>query len=85
MFSFDKKSIYKILKSKFAFGCYEKYTLVYGNNWDGHGIYLYDNFFQKENKEEDSTRVNDVPSDYCLTGKKSFMVNEVEIFQIIYE
>ena len=42
-------------------------------------------FFQKKNKEDHSTKVYDVPSDYCLTGKKNFMVKEVEIFQIIYE
>ena len=85
LFSLDNKSIYKIKNSQYAFGCYENYTLVYGNNWDGRGIYLYTNFFQKENKEDHSTRVYDVPSDYCLTGKKNFMVKEVEIFQIIYE
>ena len=36
-------------------------------------------------KKINSTRVSDFPSDYCISEKEKFTVNEMEIFQIIYE
>ena len=85
LFSLDNQRKYKILKPKQSFTCYNGYTLVYGNNGDGKGAYLPENFFKKESREDQSTKVYDVPSDYCLTGQKNFMVNEAEVFQIIFE
>ena len=86
LFSLDNKCKYKILKSNLAFAYYSSEPLVYGNDGDGKGIYLKENFLKdKYNNEDHSTRVYDVPSDYCLTGENNFEVEEVEIFQIIYE
>jgi hypothetical protein len=85
LFSLDNQRKYKILKLKQSFSCRNGYTLVYGNNCDGKGVYLPENFFKKESREDQSTKVYDVPSDYYLTGQKNFMVNEAEVFQIIYE
>lgn len=46
LFSLDKKNKYKILKPEIE--CYDSNTLVYGNNSDGKGIYLYNNFLKKK-------------------------------------
>ena len=73
------------MKSQIAFSCFSGNTLVYGNDCDSKGIYLYDGFLKKQNREDQSTKAYDVPSDYCLTGQREFMVNEAEVFQIIYE
>ena len=84
LFSLDNKCEYKILKSNLAFYYYSSNPLVYGNNSDGKGIYLNNNFLKDNtNVEDHSTKVYDMPSDYCLTGDKNFDVEEVEIFQII--
>ena len=85
MFSLDNKCKYKILKSKLAFAYFDGNPLTYGNDYDSKGIYLNNNFLKFNNREDQSTRVYDVPSDYCLTGEKNFEVEEVEIFQIIFE
>ena len=85
LFSLDNKTKYQILKSGLAFAYYSSNPLVYGNNCDAKGIYLNNNFLKNENNEDHSTRVYDVPSNYCLTGEKSYRVDEVEVFQIIYE
>ena len=86
LFSLDNKCKYKILKSDLAFVYFGRNPLVYGNDSDGKGIYLNENFLKdKYNTEDHSTRVYDVPSNYCLTGEKNFEVEEVEIFQIIFE
>ena len=67
-----------------AFSYYSSNPLVYGNNSDGKGIYLNNNFLKdNSNTEDHSTKVYDMPSDYCLTGDENFGVEEVEIFQII--
>ena len=53
-----------------AFFYYNSNPLVYGNDFDGKGIYLNNNFLKDNSKAENhSTRVYDVPSDYCLTEK----------------
>ena len=84
LFSLDNKCEYKILKSNLAFYYYSSNPLVYGNNSDGKGIYLNNNFLKdNSNTEDHSTKVYDMPSDYCLTGDENFGVEEVEIFQII--
>ena len=85
LFSLNNKCKYNILKSQLAFSCFSGSTLVYGNDGDGKGIYLNDGFLKQSNREEQSTKAYDVPSDYCLTGQRDFWVNEAEVFQIIYE
>ena len=76
---------YNILNSENAFACFSLNTLVYGNAANGKGIYLNDNFLKNKNREDQSTKVYDVTSDYCLTGEKDFEVEEVEIYQIIFK
>ena len=77
---------YNILKPEFAIRCYEFWDfLAYGNNGDFKGIYLETNFKENKGVENHSNRVYNVPSDYCLSGEKEFDVEEVEVFQIIYE
>ena len=80
---------YNILNSTFAFGCYPNYTLVYGNAGDSKGIYLSNNFFIVKifpcNREDQPTKVYDVPSDHCLTNETIFEVEEVEVYQIIFK
>ena len=76
---------YNILKPELAIGCYSTNCLVYGNNYDGCGIYLNNNFFSNSGYENHKTRVYNVPSDFCLTDENYFEVEEVEVYQIIYE
>ena len=85
LFSLDNKAKYKILNSSLAFVYFSSNPLCYGNNSDGRGVYLNDHFLNCENNEDQSSRVYDVPSDNCLSGEKLFRVDEVEIFQIIFE
>ena len=82
VFSLDNKIKYKILKSNLAFAYYDGNPLVYGNDCDGKGIYLNENFLERESREDHFTRVYNVTSDYCLTNERNFEVEEVEIFQI---
>ena len=85
LFSLDNKAKYKILNSSLAFVYFSSNPLCYGNNSDGKGVYLNDHFLNCENNEDQSSRVYEVPSDNCLSGEKLFRVDEVEIFQIIFE
>ena len=77
---------YKILKPEVAISCYpDEDCLVYGNNSDSAGIFLYRSFLKsKNNTENHKTRVYNVPSDYCLTGENYFEVEEVEVYQVIF-
>ena len=86
LFSLDNMQKYKILKPEVAIGCYPGANcLVYGNNGDAAGIFLYPNFLKsKDNTENHKTRVYNVPSDYCLTGENIFEVEEVEVYQVIF-
>jgi len=86
LFSLDNKKKYKILKPQSAFSCYQSsHTLIYGNKSDAKGIYLNNNFLSCSNHEDQSTRIYEVPSDFCLTGEEDFNVDEVEVYQIIFE
>ena len=83
LFSLDNMNKYKILKSKLAIGCDPyNYLLIYGNDHDGKGLFLFSGFLSRKNKENNSTRVYDVPSNYCLSGEEEFYVEEVEVYQI---
>ena len=86
LYSLDYMKKYKILNPSLAIGCYPySDCLVYGNNADANGLYLHSDCL-KENKgmENHSSRVYDVPSDYCLSGENMFSVDEVEVYQIIF-
>ena len=86
LFSLNEMKKYNILKPEGAIKCYENWDfLAYGNNSDFKGIYLETNFKENKGVENHSNRVYDVSSDYCLSGEKEFDVEEVEVFQIIYE
>ena len=85
LFSLDNMEKYNILKPKLAIRCYSSlFFLSYGNNGDYDGICLEDNFKKNKGFENHSTRVYDVPSDFCLSGGKKFDVEEVEVFQILF-
>jgi hypothetical protein len=86
LFSLDNMEKYNILKPKLAICCYpDENCLVYGNNGDGQGFYLSNQFLENNyNYECHSSRVYNVSSDYCLSEEKNFNVEEVEVYQIIF-
>ena len=87
LFSLDNMKKYKILKPELALYCFPEYDcLVYGNNQDAKGLFLHNNFLKFENQgtENNSSRVYDVTSDYCLSNEEHFSVEEVEVYQIIF-
>ena len=69
-----------------AIACYPSfYCLVYGNNGESDGICLYDNFLKARNNfENHKTRIYNTSSDFCLTGKNKFEIEEVEVYQVIF-
>ena len=77
---------FKILKPELSIACYPYSNhLVYGNNQDGTGIYISDNCFKYGGEENHETKVYDMPSDYYLTGENKFEIEEIEVYQIIFE
>ena len=88
LYSLDNMEKYNILKPELAVCCYSNHSsfLTYGNNADSCGIFLYDNFLQKKNGNENhKSRVYNVTSDYCLSGENCFNVEEVEVFNVTFE
>ena len=86
LFSLDNMEKYKIIKTEIAIGCYPySHILVYGNNGDSKGIYIEDKFLKKNSYENHSSKAYDVPSDYCLSGERTFSVKEIEVYQVIFE
>ena len=78
LYSLDYMKKYKILNPSFAICCYpNEDCLVYGNNTDSKGLYLNSSCL-KENKgkENHSSRVYDMPSDYCLSGENCFQLTK---------
>ena len=85
LFSLDNLEKYKILKPQYAIcSANDGYFLIYGNNWDACGIYLYSKKQIKKAKENHQTNVYDVPSNNCLSGETEFTVEEIEVYQIIF-
>ena len=77
---------FKILKPELSIECYPNDALlVYGNNDDCYGIYMLNNCFKYCGVENHKTRVYDMPSDNYLTGEKKFKIEEIEVYQIIFE
>ena len=88
LFSLDDMKKYNILKPELAIACYpNEACLVYGfNEEDNSGIALLNNFLEvKDNFENHYSRVYNVPSDFYLSGENYFEVEEVEVYQVIYE
>jgi hypothetical protein len=86
LFSLDNKSKYDVVKPDIAISCYpEAYTLVYGNKDDRYGIRLFSRFLSKKNYENLSSGVYNASSEYCLSGSNKFEVEDVEVFQVIFE
>ena len=88
LFSLDNMKNYKILKPNFAIFSASDHSsfLTYGNNGDGDGcgIFLRDNFLTKGGHENHTSKVYDVDSKYCLSTEKKFNVEEVEVYNIIF-
>ena len=86
MFSLDNMEKYNILKPEEAIACQpDGFCLIYGNNGSSNGIYLNENFLKEKNIENHNPKVYNVPSDFCLTGENKFEVEEVEVYQILFE
>jgi len=86
LFSLDTMEKFKILKPELSIGCIpNECLLIYGNNCDGAGLYIYDNCFKNGGNENHETKVYDMPSDYYLTGENKFEIEEIEVYQIIFE
>ena len=86
LYSLDYMKKYKILKPSYAIGYFPfSNCLVYGNNYDSKGLILHSSFLTKEKGQENhSSKVYDMPSDYCLSGENYFSIDEVEVYQIIF-
>lgn len=91
LFSLDYLEKYKILKPDYAIGsATDGFYLIFGNNLDGYGIYLYEDWKNIKYmpplllKEDHSTKVYDISSNYYLTGESCSEVEEIEVFQIIF-
>ena len=77
---------FKILKPELSIGCCPNAALLaYGNNGDGFGIYMYNNCFKSGGIENHKTKVYDVPSNNYLTGENQFEIEEIEVYQIVFE
>ena len=89
--SLDYLEKYKILKPDYAlFSVTDGFYLIYGNNLDGCGLYLDEDRYNNQHmppllvKENHSTKVYDIPSNYYLTGESCSEVEDIEVFQIIF-
>ena len=86
LFSLDNMKNYKILKPNLAIASYSDHSsfLTYGNNGDGCGIYLKNNFLTKGGHENHASKAYNTDSKYCLSTEEDFSVEEVEVYKIIF-
>jgi len=86
LFSLDNMKNYKILKPNLAIASYSDHSsfLTYGNNGDGCGIYLKNNFLTKGGHENHASKAYNTDSKYCLSTEEDFSVEEVEVYNIIF-
>lgn len=86
LFSLDNMKKYKILKPNLAIASYSDHSsfLTYGNNGDGCGIYLKNNFLTKGGHENHASKAYNTDSKYCLSTEEDFSVEEVEVYSIIF-
>ena len=77
---------YKILKPNLAIVSVSDHSsfLTYGNNGDGCGIFLRDNFLTNGGHEDHASKVYDADSKYCLSTEENFEIEEVEVYNIIF-
>ena len=86
LFSLEYREKYNILKPESAIRCYSTlFFLSYGNTGDYDGISLEENFKNHKSYENHSTRIYNVPNDFCLSGEKEYEVEEVEVYQVIFK
>jgi DNA gyrase/topoisomerase IV subunit A len=85
LFSLNNMKKYKILKPNLAIASYSDHSsfLTYGNNGDGCGIYLKNNFLTNGGHENHTSKAYDTDSQYCLSTEENFSVEEVEVYNII--
>ena len=88
LFSLDNMKNYKILKPNFAIFSATDHSsfLGYGCSGDGkaYGIFLRDNYLTKGGGENHTSRVYNIDSQNCLSTEKDFYVEEVEVYNIIF-
>ena len=86
LFSLNNMKKYKILKPNLAIASYSDHSsfLTYGNNGDGCGIYLKNNFLTNGGHENHTSKAYDTDSQYCLSTEENFSVEEVEVYNIIF-
>ena len=86
LFSLNNMKKYKILKPNLAIASYSDHSslLTYGNDGDGCGIYLENNFLTNGGHENHTSKVYNVDSKYCLSTEENFSVEEVEVYNIIF-
>ena len=87
LFSLNNMKKYKILKPNLAIVSVSDHSsfLTYGNNGDGCGIFLRDNFLTNGGHENHTSKVYDADSKYCLSTEENFIVEEVEVYYIIFK
>ena len=88
LFSLDNMKNYKILKPNFAIFSATDHSsfLGYGCSGDGkaYGIFLRDNYLTKGGGENHTSKVYNIDSQNCLSTEKDFYVEEVEVYNIIF-
>ena len=87
LFSLNNMKKYKILKPNLAIVSVSDHSsfLTYGNNGDGCGIFLRDKFLTNGGHENHTSKVYDADSKYCLSTEENFIVEEVEVYYIIFK
>jgi len=88
LFSLDLLQKYNVLNPNVAICCYPQDDgfLSYGNNWDLDGINIVVEFLSSQRCfEKHKYRAYDVPNNLLLSGNDYFSLEEVEVYQIIFE
>ena len=86
VYSLDKLEKYDVLKPEIAVVCYPtNFIIMYGNGFNRYGLRIPSKFLEKGSYENFDNRSYDTPDKYCLNGESEFNVDELEVFQIIFE
>ena len=87
VYSLDKLKKYDVLQPEIAIACIPgDYLLMYGNRDNRYGLRVYPGFLEnKNNYEHFGTKSYDVPENFGLSGENIFFVEELEMFQIVFE
>jgi len=85
VYSLDKLEKYDVLEPDIAISCHPDFLLMYGNNNNRYGLRIVSSFLEgKNNYENFGKKSYNVPAQFTLTGENLFIVEELEIFQIIF-